>query len=89
MCHRRVTNRRDVAIGEHEAVAVSPARVFAPMIQDMEIESGKNVRHTERPGRVAASGRNKHANYGFPNIAGFFLKKRYFFFTERCAHDLE
>ena len=50
---RGVKRRTDVRVGQHQPVAVRPVRTFGIDVQNIKIQSGEDVSHAQRTGRVA------------------------------------
>jgi hypothetical protein len=56
----RVLDRRGVALGEHEAVPLRPARVGRVVAEGAEVESGDDVRGRQRAVEVTGLGDRQH-----------------------------
>lgn len=48
VCHRGIAHRADVAIAQKQSVSFLPSRVFGIVMENVEIERGKNVCHSQR-----------------------------------------
>ncbi len=62
--HRGIAHRHDVTVRKEKSITLRPLGVFRVVFENMEIQRGENIRHTQRPREMAGLRRGEHLNDG-------------------------
>src|SRR3989344_5908951 len=86
--HRRVAHWHDMAVAEHESVALVGIRVFGVVPKNMKIKCGEDVGHVEGASRVPAPGGDQHLNYRLADLLRAFLECEHFCIGDRHSFSI-
>ena len=63
-----------MTIGKKKAIALFPESVLGIVVHDMEVESDKNIGHSQGASRVPGAGGQEHFDNVAPNLIGLFFE---------------
>ena len=84
MGHGRVEHWRNVAVGEHEAVALAPKGILGIVFERMEKEIAEDICHTQGPSGMAGARLKERLYAGAADRVRLLREKADFLIVQMC-----